>query len=455
MEAVYLKKTFSVALPVILTQLTTTITGFIGMAFLATLGHTVLAASALLYSIQTMILVIGASPLFSLSILVSRAFGGSEKHEIGIILKQSWILTLLIVLIIFVLYSSISFILHAFGQLPQLVAIIKPYFNIARWGVPAALMNISCSQFLLGIGKQKLVAMLSVLRTLFLIVTGYIFVLGHFGVMHYGVAGWGVAFTITAWLMLFIILSIFYWQHDFKKFQIFSMDMRGGLRHLNNLFKFGWPIMFQTGSELFSFGFVTLMVGWLGAVALASMQVVTQFLMIMVIPAYGFSMSASVLVGYSLGAKNYTQARIFGYINFILCTLLITFFAIVINVFPTQLAHIFLQPAEPNYQQILALVKTIFTIVAFSQIFDSIRNSLTGALRGLLDMRFPMIVSFIAIWVLRVPISYYLAFKLHMGVIGIAYGAVIGMFVGSIIIFWRWYQKTKNIHLIHIPASKQ
>lgn len=443
MQATYFKKTWSVALPIIFVQLIGTITSFIGMAFLATLGHDVLAASALLYSIQTMIFVIGMSPLFALSVLISRALGKGEQKEIGNILQQSWLLALILGAIIFVLYSYVGPILHAFGQAQPLIVIIKPYFYIARWGMPAILISVACSQFLLGVGKQKLVAVISCVQTLILIVASYTFVLGHFGVHKYGVAGWGIAFTISAWLNLGMLAIILYWQHDFKKFHIFHVHMKNGLQHLKDLFHFGWPIAIQTGGELLSFGFVTIMVGWLGTTSLAAIQVVTQFLMIMVIPAYGFSTAAGILVGHSMGAKKFTQARAFGYTSVIICASTIALFGILLNLFPTSLAHIFLSPSEPDYVQILSLVKTIFIIAAISQVFDSIRNSLTGALRGLLDMRFAMIIGLISIWILRVPVSYILAFKFHMGVVGIALGSVVGMIIGAAVIYWRWWSKTR------------
>jgi MATE family multidrug resistance protein len=446
----YFKKTLAIAFPIILIQLIGSITGFIGMAFLAKLGHHILAASALLYSLQTMIFVISISPLFALSVLISRTHGAGEEKEIGNILQQSWMLGLILAVIIFILYSLIVPILTLFHQDKTLVLLIEPYFHLARWGAPATLMAVSCSQFLLGVGKQKLVAIISVLQMIVLLMSGYAFILGHFGMPRLGVAGWGIAYTITAWLTLFIVLAVFYFQHDFKKFYIFHVHVSNGLQHLKKLFHYGWPITIQTGGELFSFGFVMMMVGWLGIVPLAAMQVVTQFLMLMIIPAYGFSMGAGILVSRAMGAKQFSQARAFGYINFLLCLATIILFGIILNLFPENLARIFLQTSQANYQQIFSLVKTLFMIVAFAQVFDCIRNSLTGALRGLLDMRFPMFVGLICIWLLRVPLSYYLAFKLHMGVIGISYGSVVGMFIAAVIIFLRWQQKTKKFNALNV-----
>jgi MATE family multidrug resistance protein len=441
MQLNYIKKTAGVAWPIILSQLIGSITGFTGMALLAALGHTVLSASALLYSIQTMIFIIGISPLFALSVLISRANGKGNKAEIGNILQQSWMLALLLALIIFGVYSEISPLLQAFKQSPTLISVIEPFFDIARWGVPATILSVSCSQFFYGVGKQKLVAVITVAQAGLLILSGYSLVLGHFGFAQHGVAGWGVAYLVTSWSMLFVVITILFFKHEFKQYRVFHVHMSNGWQHLKDLFRFGWPITVQTGGELLSFGFMTIMVGWLGGTSLAAIQIVTQFLMIMVVPAFGFSMAAGILVGHSMGAKHYEQAKMFGTTNLILCVSIIGLLGLMLNIFSQNLAHIFLEPGEAGYQQILHLVKIMFVIVACTQIFDSARNCLTGALRGLLDMRIPMVVGLVTIWLLNVPCAYLLAFKLHFGVVGISLGSVAGTLIAAAVLFLRWRYK--------------
>jgi MATE family multidrug resistance protein len=86
----------------------------------------------------------------------------------------------------------------------------------------------------------------------------------------------------------------------------------------------------------------------------------------------------------------------------------------------------------------------IFFISAFSQIFDGLRHILFGLLRGLLDTRFPMYSSLLIIWVIGVPLSYVLAFLLGLGVVGIVMGGTISMFIGALVLFYRWYDLSKK-----------
>ena len=441
----YIKQTISVAIPITVTQLIGTLSGFIGMAFLAQLGHHILAASALLYAAQTMTLVIFISPLFAISVLISRAFGSGDRHELGNMLQQGWLLSLILALPVIALYLSIKPILIACGQSVSLAQQITPFFHTAVYGVPATMLVIANSQFLLGIRRQKLVMLLMAIRLVINISLSYALILGHWGLPRLGVEGFGWAYVITAWSNLSIVLCLFLWRQEFKAFSIFKIHLRNNGQHLKDLFRYGWPIMVQTGGELLSFGFVTVMVGWLGTTSLAAMQVVTQYLMLMVIPSYGYTMAAGVLVGHALGAKKPYDAKVFGYVALITCVITIASLGLILNCFPTQLAHVFIHADQPHYTEILALIKKVFLIVAISQIFDSIRNSLTGALRGLLDMKFPMLIGLVSIWLLRVPGSYLFAFVLHGGVVGIALGGVAGMAIAAMIMLWRWHSKTRSL----------
>ena len=445
MKAHYFRQTIAVALPITVTQLIGTISGFVGMAFLAQLGHHILAASALLFASQTMIFVISISPLFSISVLIARAFGAGTTREVGNMLQQGWLLGLLLSVLVITLYSLIKPILLACGQNPELVSQITPFFHIAVFGVPATMISVASSQFLLGIRRQKLVMIFMAIQMLVNTLASYALILGHWGMPKLGVAGWGWAYVLTAWFNLTLLVFVLVALKEFQKFSIFKSHLRNNWQHLKDLFRYGWPIMIQTGGELLSFGFVTIMVGWLGTTSLAAMQVVTQYLMIMVIPSFGYTMAAGILVGHALGEKKNHQAKIYGYVTLLMCVGTIVLLGTILNVFPTQFAHLFIQTNQPHYSEILNLIKKVFFVIAISQIFDAVRNSLTGSLRGLLDMKFPMVLGLICIWLIRVPCSYIFGFVLHGGVVGIAYGSIIGMSIAAAIIACRWYYKSKNL----------
>jgi len=111
---------------------------------------------------------------------------------------------------------------------------------------------------------------------------------------------------------------------------------------------------------------------------------------------------------------------------------------------PKTLAAFYMNVNDPENAATLHLAILIFLIIAFSQIFDAVRNVLIGILRGLFDTRFPMYMSLLTIWVVGMPLSYILAFPLHFGAIGFVIGGMLGMLGGVTVMIYRWYKLSKQ-----------
>ena len=71
-----------------------------------------------------------------------------------------------------------------------------------------------------------------------------------------------------------------------------------------------------------------------------------------------------------------------------------------------------------------------------------------GVLRGLTDIKGPTIITFIAYWIISLPIAYLLAFNFNLGVDGVWIGLLIGLTVSAFLLTLRFNYKSK--HLIQI-----
>lgn len=441
----HFKRTLAVATPLILSQFIYTLSGFLGMLMLAGLGHDVLAASGLLFSTELMIRVVVLSPLFSLSVIVAQSVGRNALKEIGNLVQQAWWLAAIIAILMIALYHTVPFILQWFGQDPQLVSLITPYFKVAIFGLPALVINACNSMVLNGIGKQKMNALFTVLQVIVTLLTGYLFIYGHAGLPTMGVAGWGIAFACGMWAQLIATCTYFLTHHTFKQYHLLKKHSRNGWQHLKQIMQIGWPMVIQTGGELLSFSFITYMVGWLGIIPLAASQVVMQYLMLMLIPAFGLSMAGGVLVGRNMGAKNYTEAFAFGRSSVILSFIMMLIIGTLLLLFSNQLAHFYIKNSGEHYDNLLHIIRILFVISVIAQVFDTLRNTLTGVLRGTLDTKIPMWVGLITIWLVRVPLAYLFGFILHWGVYGISLSAVPAMFIGAYLLWNRWQAKMRKL----------
>jgi len=60
------------------------------------------------------------------------------------------------------------------------------------------------------------------------------------------------------------------------------------------------------------------------------------------------------------------------------------------------------------------------------------------------DVNVPTIITFLAYWVVGLPVGYILGLQMHLGVKGVWYGLVLGLMVSSILLFFRFQYISKS-----------
>lgn len=438
------KKIASLALPMAGTQFINMASGFLCMTMLAELGHEVLAASALIFATQVSIMVTGMSLLFSLSVLVGHAHGAKNYPLIGNFLQQGWTLALLISGPIMLLLWHMGSLLLLLHQDPKIVSIIQIYFHAYVWAVIPGLLSTCNQQFGYGVRKKMLMVSTSVMSVGVLLITAHTLIFGEWGFPKLGVAGLGYAIAVQYTFFFLFSISVFYFGKSFKSFGLFKYRVHHGLEHFVQMFKLGWPISVQMGGEMLSFFVGGLMIGWLGTTALAAYQVVNQYNFLVLVPIFSLSQASGILVGHACGAKQFQDIKKLGIASIALSLMASAVVAFGFLVFPMQLARAYINVNNPANVDTLKLMVLIFSVMAISQIFDGLRNIFIGLLRGLFDTRFPMIIGLLVIWAIGVPLSYFFAFTMHYGAVGIALGGAIGMFIGASVMVCRWVRLTSH-----------
>jgi MATE family multidrug resistance protein len=441
----HFKYSFKSALPILLSQIVLTLNNFVSTIMLSHLGHDVLAASALLFVVSTSVVVIFISILFTSSLLISRLYGAQNYSEIGKLIQQSWLLGIFLSLIVMLIYWFIKPILLFCGQKPELVNIIEPYFHYAIFSILPMFINITTKNFCLATNKQHYGLMSSIINVVVALSLGYILIFGKYGASAYGVAGWGIAITIANWISPFFLLILIASNKSLNKFCLFQKHYHKNFTYIKQFFSVGWPMSIQMAAELFAMLVITIMVGLLTKVDLAAIQITMQYMLFLIVPIFGFSNAASVLTGQSYGKKEYTEINKLFFANLMLG---VGFLLIVIIAYTTNhkiFINLFLNHHEIDYQKIFQLTYIIFLIRLIGLFFDSIRNITTGALRGLLDTRYPMFIAMFSIWIIYIPLAYILCFVAHYGVIGIASANVAAMAIGASLSLYRWHYKNKTM----------
>jgi MATE family multidrug resistance protein len=76
---------------------------------------------------------------------------------------------------------------------------------------------------------------------------------------------------------------------------------------------------------------------------------------------------------------------------------------------------------------VLALAASLIPIAGVFQVFDGLQVVAVGILRGVADTRMPLIINVLGFWMIGLPTSLILAFRLDYGPRGLWWGLVVGL----------------------------
>ena len=95
--------------------------------------------------------------------------------------------------------------------------------------------------------------------------------------------------------------------------------------------------------------------------------------------------------------------------------------------------------------QVVALAAELIIWGGIFQLFDGVQAVSVGILRGIADVNVPTMITFIAYWVVGLPMCYFLGFVLDLKHIGIWIGLTASLFVSASLLSWRFYVKANKL----------
>ena len=209
---------------------------------------------------------------------------------------------------------------------------------------------------------------------------------------------------------------------------------------IKRLINIGLPAGLQFIFEVGAFGLAVIMIGWIGTKALAAHQIAVNLAAVSYMAASGLSAAATIRVGNQLGRKDVPTLRAAA---FTLYGMVITFMLACALIF--ILGRYYLPSLYIRDVEVVQIASSLVVIAGFFQLSDGIQVVSLGALRGLEDVKVPTLLTFIAYWVIALPIGYLLGFKFDLGAEGIWYGLLIGLTIVAMVMSIRFNKLTKML----------
>lgn len=431
-----LKKTASISFPLTGMKFLHAFSAFINIAFISQLGHLALAGSSLFSVTISTILLFGWSTLYAIGVIAGNFVGEGQSYEVGRVVKQGLVIAISLGLLFSLLVWHADKILLLFHQEEKVVLFIRPYFHYFSWGILPSLIYMGFCQFVSAIGKARLVFFWTLINTPLTLFLSYSLLFGKFGFPKMGLTGAALGWSLG---YIIVTLGIVTYFLNSKKYRIYALSnnwLKEGFSYGKKILKIGLPIGAQMSSIMASYTFLTYMAGWISENALAANQVVGQCLTLVSMIPYGISQGSGILVAQALGAQRKNLTTIYG--SGILLAMGLVFFTSLFCWFdPGLLIRIFLNTKNTTSLATIMLAKSLLLIGGFLQIADAISMTLLGILRGFHDTRIPMLINILVNWGVIIPLGYFAAFHLSLGIIGIYLALLIGVGINAGCFVWR------------------
>ena len=88
--------------------------------------------------------------------------------------------------------------------------------------------------------------------------------------------------------------------------------------------------------------------------------------------------------------------------------------------------------------EVIVLASKLLIIAALFQLSDGIQVTALGALRGLQDVKIPSYITFIAYWIITIPLGYFFTVTLAMGAFGMWIALGLGLTISAVLLVVRF-----------------
>ncbi|MBB6327584.1 putative MATE family efflux protein [Algoriphagus iocasae] len=429
-EGSILKSLTTLAWPIIMANILQTAYQLIDTFWLGRLGANAVAAVSISFPILFLVLSLGAGLTLAGTVIVSQYKGADDQKMINFSASQTVMLVLLVsILLALVGYFSANPLMRLIGAGPEIFQDSVTYFQVSSWGFVFLFMFFVFQSLMRGIG-DVLLPMYIVLGTVFLnLVLDPLFIFGFGSIPGYGVAGAAIASVITQGLSAVAGLMILF--SGKRGIKINLKDMRLKLDWVKRLFALGIPASLEQSSRAAAMTVMVMLVTSFGSSVVAAYGIGARILSLVIVPALGFAIATTSLVGQNIGASKIKRAEKIGDLSSKIAFFGLTAIGMLLFFFAETLTRFFV----PNDPQVIQDGAKFIRIMAPSFGLLGVQQVLNGLFNGARFTQASMLISVFSMWVVRFPVAFILSSKTVLGFEGIWWAFPISNLIAAIVAF--------------------
>lgn len=423
-------------LPIMVGQLGMIILGFADTMMVGRYGTDSLGAASFVNNMFNLVIIFSTGFSYGLTPVIGSLFGKGDSGAVGRTLKNALLVNFLTALVLMALMFVLYLNIHRLGQPEELLPLMRPYYIVLLVSLVFVLLFNAFKQFADGITDTVTPMYILLGGNVMNIFGNWLLIYGKLGCPEMGLLGAGVATLASRVLMLVCFVVIFMFSKRYAPYR--EGFRRSGIVRDDcaRLVRMGMPVGVQMGMETASFSLSTIMVGWLGTVALAAHQVMLTVSQLGFMVYYGMAAAVAVRASNFMGQKDYPQVRQSVSAGFRLILLIAVFVALVMLVFRNSIGLLF-----TDNMTVVALVAQLVIPFVIYQFGDGMQCNYSNALRGISDVKMVMWYAFVAYFLVSLPSGYFFGFVLDLGLVGVWYSFPLGLTCAGLL-FWNRFRRT-------------
>ena len=262
---------------------------------------------AILYSV---LFLIGFGYTRGTQIMIARRMGDGNPAKVGEIVDNAM---MVMAVTSFILFGCVELFSDAFLHWkmndPEVIEASTLFLKYRIWGVLASFVSCVFISFYSGIGSTGVLTVSVGLMSVFNILLNYLLVFGKFGFPQMGIAGSGLASSISEWLSVFIMAGGVFIKNRRAIFNLFHVR-KPNYPLIWDMTKVSTPLVLQSvianGAWFIFFTYIERM----GQDKLDISSVLRQLLLIIGIPVWALGSVTNTLVSNLVGQQNLNDVRV-------------------------------------------------------------------------------------------------------------------------------------------------
>jgi multidrug resistance protein, MATE family len=430
---------FRLAVPVVLAEMGWMTMGMVDALMVGPLGPEAIGAVGVGTSLFMGVVIFGMGLLLGLDTLVSQTFGAGRIEDCHRWLVHGVVMAVVLSVPTAGVLLWMTSALDAWGLNPAVLALTRPYLHVLTWSVLPLLLYSSFRRYLQGMGVVRPVMLALISANIINVFCNWLLIYGRWGFPELGVVGsaWATVFSRVVMAVTLLVTILYRERHE--RSSVFA-DLSLELDWFRRLVRLGAPAASQVTLEVGVFAAATALAGRLTPVALAAHQLALNYVALTFMVPLGISSAGAVRVGHAVGRRDAAGAARAGWTALLFGVVFMSAAALMFIAVPRLL----LDPFTDDVGVIDVGVTLLFVGAVF-QLFDGIQGVATGVLRGLGNTRSPMVWNLFGHWFVGLPLGYWLAFIVGIGVVGLWWGLSIGLMICAVALSVVWAKRIRDL----------